>query len=246
MAFIVYLKDEKNYLFSTLHNYIAGFAYYFKSHNLPDATKDIRVKELKKGLERSMNSQFYPKRKQPFKPEYFISMLDKSPPITKDDYTFYLLMSILYFGFLRISEAISLRKHHINFDEEGTLIIHIFKSKTDQNAQGSDVFIPTTNKSYSPHMFLSQVFPSLSENDKIFPKSKQTYSRMLKNKLRLINLNEKEFGFHSFRRGAAYTAAINGAEDSVIKAHGRWLSECYVIYVNVKPKQAGNIVANLI
>ena len=38
---------------------------------------------------------------------------------------------------------------------------------------------------------------------------------------------------HSFRAGAATTAAKAGVEDSVIKALGRWESSAYLIYMRL-------------
>jgi len=50
--------------------------------------------------------------------------------------------------------------------------------------------------------------------------------------------------WHSFRRGGAHQAAINGISDSEIKKHGRWLSDAYVRYTVVQPEQAGFAISN--
>ena len=107
-GFLIYLKDSRYRTFNTLHNQVAGFSHYFKMNNLPDLTKSIPFKEFMKGLRREMNGNSVPYQKEPFTPEMFEQMLEKKPPNTKDDTNFYLLMSMMYFGFLRISEALNL------------------------------------------------------------------------------------------------------------------------------------------
>ena len=70
-------KKEKQYDFTTLRHHIAAFAFYFRENNLPDITKDVRIKETKRGLNRIMNGNANPNRKNPFIPEFFLQMLKK-------------------------------------------------------------------------------------------------------------------------------------------------------------------------
>ena len=46
-------------------------------------------------------------------------------------------------------------------------------------------------------------------------------------------LNSAHYSSHSFRIGAATTAAALGVEDSLIKTLGRWQSSAYLLHVRV-------------
>ena len=55
-----------------------------------------------------------------------------------------------------------------------------------------------------------------------------TITRLL---LRKLGLNDNEYHGHSFRKGGATSLAKAGIADSVIQLVGRWLSDCYKLYV---------------
>ena len=48
-----------------------------------------------------------------------------------------------------------------------------------------------------------------------------------------VGLEASKFAGHSFRIGAATTAAARGVEDSLIKTLGRWESSAYLLYVRI-------------
>ena len=47
----------------------------------------------------------------------------------------------------------------------------------------------------------------------------------------MLSINSKDYTGHSFRTGAAITAAERGAEDSLIKMLDWWESSAYQIYI---------------
>lgn len=49
--------------------------------------------------------------------------------------------------------------------------------------------------------------------------------------LRMLGLNENEYHGHSFRKGGATSLAKAGVADSMIQLLGRWLSDCYKLYI---------------
>ena len=48
-----------------------------------------------------------------------------------------------------------------------------------------------------------------------------------------MGLDEKSYGGHSFRIGAATAAGAAGIEDHMIQTLGRWSSDCYVRYIKI-------------
>ena len=54
----------------------------------------------------------------------------------------------------------------------------------------------------------------------------------LKGLLTSAGINAQRYSSHSFRAGAATTAAEMGVPDWLIKALGRWSSEAYQIYIS--------------
>ena len=65
---------------------------------------------------------------------------------------------------------------------------------------------------------------------------KSAIVQKLRSALRGIGLNESDYAGHSFRIGAATTAAERGFEDSLIKTLGRWESEAYQLYIRLPQK----------
>ena len=55
--------------------------------------------------------------------------------------------------------------------------------------------------------------------------------------LQLAGFDQSKYCGHSFRIGAATTAAGRGMEDSVIKTLGRWRSLAYLEYVRIPRDQ---------
>ena len=54
-----------------------------------------------------------------------------------------------------------------------------------------------------------------------------------------------KFAGHSFRIGAASTAASRGVEDSLIKTLGRWRSSAYLLYVRIPRERLAGLSTTL-
>ncbi len=59
--------------------------------------------------------------------------------------------------------------------------------------------------------------------------------RELRNALRAVGVQAEDYAGHSFRIGAATTAAQRGIQDSLIKTLGRWESFAYILYIKTAP-----------
>ena len=58
-------------------------------------------------------------------------------------------------------------------------------------------------------------------------------------------LPAKEFAGHSFRIGAATTAATVGLDDSTIQTLGRWKSSSYLLYIRLEPHRLASVASSL-
>ena len=63
--------------------------------------------------------------------------------------------------------------------------------------------------------------------------TRQRFVSRVHEAVQLAGLDHNEFNGHSFRIGAATTAAAKGLEDSVIKTLGRWRSLAYLQYIKI-------------
>ena len=61
--------------------------------------------------------------------------------------------------------------------------------------------------------------------------TKQIFIEKVRAALSVLGYDDTSYAGHSFRIGAATTAAACGIEDSLIKILGRWESSAYQLYV---------------
>ena len=65
--------------------------------------------------------------------------------------------------------------------------------------------------------------------------SKSKFVEYVRDGLQKAGLPAKDYAGHSFRVGAATTAAVAGLEDSTIQTLGRWESSAFKRYVRIDP-----------
>ena len=77
------------------------------------------------------------------------------------------------------------------------------------------------------------------------PTTKGWFSGTLRGILSSIGLPRGDYADHSFRIGAATTAAMAGVEDSMIQALGRWQSAAFLQYIRTPRDQLAAISRQL-
>lgn len=160
--------------------------------------------------------------------------------------------TVAFFGFLRCGEftcsdntfdpGVNLSIQDVSVAQQGqAFILHLKASKTDPFRQGVDIILYRTGQLVCPWRTLS-AFLSVRRKmgnavrGPLFltpagtVMSRNWFLEKLQALLNRLGYTNKFTG-HSFRSGAATTAAKANIPDHLIKTLGRWSSDCYCRYV---------------
>ena len=113
--------------------------------------------------------------------------------------------------------------------------LNIKASKTDPFQHGVSIFLGKTGNRLCPVAALAAYLAIRGNQPGPFfqfrdgrPLSRERFAIKVREALTEAGLEASKFTGHSFRIGAATTAAARGVEDSLIKTLGRWESSAYV------------------
>ncbi len=165
---------------------------------------------------------------------------------------------LAFFGFLRLGELtvpsdgsfdpmVHLTVKDISFDDATRpTVLHVTlkQSKTDPFRKGVTLTLGRTNHSLCPvaamagYLVLheSRGGPLFQFEDGRFL-TRQRMVRQVQGALQEAGMDASSYNGHSFRIGAATTAALKGMEDAMIKTLGRWESTAYLRYVQLPREQ---------
>ena len=167
-----------------------------------------------------------------------------------------------FFGFLRTGEFTTPTTGaydpdvHLNFSDialdshsdPSLLRLRIKQSKTDPFRQGVDIFLGRTGTSIRPVQAIVRYIAVRSQSPgPLFirsdgsPLTRGFLVSQMQAVLRSIGLDESKYNGHSFRIGAAATAAQMGLQDSLIQTLGRWRSDAYKTYLKIPRLQLGQV-----
>ena len=125
---------------------------------------------------------------------------------------------------------------------------HLKQSKTDRFHQGVDIFVGRTDNQLCPvaAMMAYLAARGASPGPLFIFKDGRVLSRdrfvaQVRQAIGALGLNSQNYAGHSFRIGAATTAAECGLEDSVIKALGRWESSAFQVYIRTPRDRLASI-----
>ena len=128
--------------------------------------------------------------------------------------------------------------------EPTTMRLFLRRSKTDQLGRGVNIFMGKLGNEICPvQATLSYVALRGSRPGPFFCHSdgailtKLHFVTGIRAALQAIGLPAEQFAGHSFRIGAATTAAQAGIEDSVIQSLGRWSSSAFLAYIRTPRDQ---------
>ena len=124
------------------------------------------------------------------------------------------------------------------------LRVTIKQSKTDPFRKGVDIFVGRTGTDICPvAAILSYLECRGSGPGPLFVFSsgrfltRKRFVELVRAALSSAGVDQEKYCGHSFRIGAATTAAAKGVEDSIIKTLGRWESVAYLQYVRIPRNQ---------
>ena len=130
--------------------------------------------------------------------------------------------------------------------------LNIKCSKTDQGRVGCQVVLGRTGDDLCPvTALLNYLARRGSEPGALFqwrdgtPLSKTRFVEAVRQALTAAHLPAQDHAGHSFRIGAATTAATARLEDSAIQTIGHWKSASYQLYIQMDPRQLASLSSSL-
>ena len=187
-------------------------------------------------------------------------------PSSYDNVMLWAACCLAFFGFLRVSEFtvptqqdynesthLSLKDISVDNRSNPRLIkLRIKQSKTDPFRQGVDIYLGATDTPICP---VSALMPYLTERGAqpgpLFITSDHLYltralfSKKVDTILDILQVKTQQYNTHSFRIGAATTAALALIPDAHIKMLGRWRSDAYQRYIKTPPQELAQLTRRL-
>ena len=238
---------------TTIKLYLSAIRFHHIQHEHQDPTRDTLIQYVVKGIKRtqSLNTrQRLPITLQALKA--LKSALHNSPQFSYHDKRMLRAAFVVaFYGFLRAGEPCS--KSVTSFDPDPTLLwsdvttttkavmLHIRASKTDPFRHGCTITIGATATSTCP-LNAVQHYRAIHQHQPSSPAftfqdgsllTRQHLTVLLRELLLLAGLDPEKYASHSFRIGAATTAAAAGLPEWQIQAMGRWTSDCYSRYIRI-------------
>ena len=236
---------------SSICTYISAISYIHKINGWPDPSESFIVSKMKEGCKRLLPRQ---DSRCPitFKIlEKLVSILPSVCPSRYEAVLFQAAFLLAFFGFLRVSEFMCSKKDvadtyavgvgDISFEQEGSLKLKVVlrHSKTDQRSKASMLTIEGHDiGQLCPVKAMLQYIECRTPWEGMLfrhfggePLSPQHFTSKLREGLRVLGLPALNFSAHSFRIGAATSAAMMGMTDDQIKSMGRWRSNAFKLYI---------------
>lgn len=222
----------------TLDLHLTAISQWHQYQGLYDPVRDPLIRKTMAGIR---NKHGVPKKKaKALRLEHIAKMLEflENQPDTLKKYRDRALLLIGYFGAFRRSELVAINLDDLSWEPEG-LLIHIRRSKTDQEAAGIQRAIPFGEEMACPVRFLKAwLDQSGIETGPLF-RPVNRWGQVSKKALTPPAVNEflkglaqscgfefsPELSSHSFRRGFSTSAARENVEFELIKKQGGWKND---------------------
>ncbi|XP_067225205.1 uncharacterized protein [Chanodichthys erythropterus] len=253
-SFISYLKSIKGLQVGSIKGYLSGIQFFHKLNYGAPSTEinNSQTSLLIKGIQRSQPSR--PDSRQPIALDILtkcIHTLCTSYQPLNTARTLDAMFILAFFGFLRCSEiAITSKfdpKVHPTISDlsainSETISYLIKQSKTDQAKKGHYIYIFNLSSPIQPYQTVLAYLKirnaqAKSPLEPLFidasnkPATRFWFQKHLKSVLQQSGISAHNFSSHSFRIGAATSAAQKGLSQQQIQALGRWSSDAFHSYI---------------
>ena len=267
MEFATYLA--KTIKHSSIKNYLSAVRHFHIRNGFNvDFTKMPRLHLLLRGIKRSQGD--HQRVRLPISIHHlrlFHALLAIPSTSNHDSIMFWAAMTLAFFGFLRLGELtcnskfnpeIHLCPSDVSFSssqEATSMHIRLKQSKTDPFRSGHTITIGATNSAVCPVFAMKQyllIRTAMPKHGPLFlllstkPLTKQDLISETRRLLDSAGFNSSLFAGHSYRIGAATTAASAKLPSWLIKTLGRWSSDCYERYIRVPQSTLSNVAATLV
>ena len=209
-------------------------------------------------------------RRLPITPAIMRTLKDQWAPAAVRDQDFVMLWAACclgFFGFMRAGEfsvtqagdfdpANSLCLGDLAVDNHQTpsiVKVQLKQSKTDPFRKGVAIFLGRTQADLCPVSAILAyvaVRPAVAGPLFVFKDgsflTRERFVSCIRRALSAAGIDTRGYSGHSFRIGAATTAALAGIEDSTIKMLGRWESSAYQRYLRTPRETLAAVSARLV
>lgn len=219
---------------ATLQHYLATLALLHELAALPNPMDTLDGKLMWKQISRGYKGQRqrHAKGLNEDAVDQLQAQLDASRPLdARDD----ALLSVAYETMCRQSELVSFCVEDLEFELDGTALLYLAHSKTDQDKEGAVIALSAeTADKLRTWLAIAGIktgalfrsVPRSTKPDRFDrPLSDRDVARIFKKRAGLAGLDPTRISGHSTRIGAAQDLLANGATTAEIAQSGRWKSE---------------------
>lgn len=243
---------SKNFAPATVTTYVSALGYFHRLRQMPDVSGHFLINKSLTGYRNLLKR---PDIRLPITRNILWSLVQSLPRITLCHFTrtlFKAMFLVMFACFLRLGEVTAtsspplIHRSHVSFKYKhptGELIGFDLTIKDYKHSHGSQkqFFVPAQHDSNTCPVYSLRSYLNLRKtssgplfafmNDSPIPRS--YFDRHLRLALTYLGFDPSKYKGHSFRIGAATTAAETGFSETQIQQMGRWSSTAFRKYIRI-------------
>ena len=267
LCYYVACLGQQGLAHSSIKTYLSGVRQLQIAHGFQDFNFDSlpRLRQIIKGVQGDQARKGRnPRPRLPITPSILrkIKAVWLSKGVSADRLMLWAASTTAFFGFCRSGEVTVSSESsydpqtHLSYSDlavdqssDPSMVSIVLKhSKTDQARKGMKIVVGKTGDDLCPvRALLTYLNARGSHPGPLFqwssgiPLCKAKFIDEVRLALETAKLPAKQFAGHSFRIGAATTAASAGLPDSAIQTLGRWKSSAYLLYIRMESHKLARV-----